>query len=205
MPETLAPLNGLKLIVQEFQKRMRPAGWKDRGAFLVISEIHAEFEKIHYNYIEIFRELLENLLKIDSEGKADRQFWLDIFLEKRKVLEYGRHDLRQKIGALLAEDWPNILKEYVRVVSVYFLYEEDHGSHPSVINNFFVRAMKFTGAGTVGDRYFDTPSMRLAREIIQLEDDSEVASAVSRAINGLSMKRQYVWEVYSRALILSAV
>ena len=202
---TLVAKQSVKSAISELLKRMKSQGWKDRGAFAVISDLHETFEHVHYNYIEIFRELGYNLTHEGIPLSRSRPQAMKEFLSKRTELEVGRHESRQDIGVLLKQDWSEALKEYIWAIAMYFLHEEDHGWHPSAVNIFFLQAQKFEGAGTVGDRYFDTPSMRFSRQIADLTTEAEIRSAVSAAVNGLSYKRQAVQAAYFKAKLLAAV
>lgn len=198
MIATLVTTQSIKSSVSEFLKRMQPRGWKDRGAFDVISGLHEIFEEVHYNCIEIFREFSFNVIQEGVSLEKSRKKAVEEFLNKRTALEVGRHELRQDIDGLLKTEWCDSLKEYTWAVAMYFLNEEDHGFHPSAVGIFFLQAKRFEGAGTVGDRYFDTPSMRFSRQLAELTGEAEIQSAVKNAINGLSCKRQSVQAAFLR-------
>lgn len=183
------------------KKIVSSAAQKDRAAFSIIQEIHPEFEKVHFNYIEIFRNFqydLRNseLEKVEKYKKKSEKAAIQNFIARRRELEIIRSDLRANIGSLLQNALSENLSKYIFALAIYFLYDEDHGAHPEVVRVFHMAIIDEQNFDKIGDRYFDTPSMRLARKISEAANRDVMQQQASYAIAGLSIKRQNVMSAY---------
>lgn len=212
MPEPITAIAGAIIAAANFitgifskRKELEAAELKE-----LLSPLHEKFLTIHTNYVRMFNGLANNIRALQghvisenldsAQIDARRSKVVDEFYNIRKDIEGARDLFRAQIGGMLRKSHDETLRNYLTAIAGYVVEGEDslRTKEPGAIEILKSQIVEGLPDGDkrAGDRVFDTPSMKLVREIRDASDLSEMERLVDRAVAGLAFKLNPIIDYY---------